>query len=175
MGKIINTPLPKDLPENWNENQYVSPSGTEVGLSQQHGYNYLMKQVNNAQKAIEELDSCAGKPNGFALLDNEGNLSKMPTPSQIGAATSKIYTTTLTSAGWSDTAPYTQTISIEGIKADDSPVVDIVLSADTTTAASELEAWGYISKIDTADGSITATCFEDKPTVDLNIQIKVVR
>ena len=173
MGKIISTPLPKDLPENWNENQYVSPGGTEVGLSEQHGYNYLMKQVNNAQKAIEELDSCAGKPNGFALLDNEGNLSKMPTPSQIGAATTQIFTVALIAAGWSDTAPYTQTVAVSGILATDSPIVDIVLSEGNETA--ELEAWGYIGRIGTAADSITATCFENKPSIDLNIQIKVVR
>lgn len=61
MGKIITITLPHDLPENWNENQYVSPGGTEVGLTPQHGYNYLMEQVNNAQKAIKELDENATK------------------------------------------------------------------------------------------------------------------
>lgn len=66
MGRIITTPLPKDLPENWNDTQFVSPNGTEVGLSQQHGYNYLMKQVNDAQKAILELDE-GSAPAGFGL------------------------------------------------------------------------------------------------------------
>ena len=59
MGKIISVSLPQDLPENWNENQYVSPGGTEVGLTEKHGYNYLMKQVNAVQKAAEELDAVA--------------------------------------------------------------------------------------------------------------------
>lgn len=57
MGKIITPVLPHDLPENWTESQYVSPGGKEVGLTEQHGFNYLMRQVNNAQKAINELDS----------------------------------------------------------------------------------------------------------------------
>lgn len=61
MGKVITVSLPHDLPEDWNENQYVSPGGTEVGLTPQHGYNYLMEQVNNAQKAINELDEYAVK------------------------------------------------------------------------------------------------------------------
>lgn len=59
MGKLITVPLPQDLPENWNDSQYVSPGGTESGLTEQHGYNYLMKQVNAAQKAIQELDNAA--------------------------------------------------------------------------------------------------------------------
>lgn len=59
MGKIISVNMPKDLPENWNDNQYVSPGGVEVGLTEQHGYNYLMKQVNASQRAIQELDDVA--------------------------------------------------------------------------------------------------------------------
>ena len=70
MGKIITPVLPHDLPENWTDNQYVTPSGTEVGLTEQHGFNYLMKQVNNAQKAINELDNQAFPSSGGKLTDN---------------------------------------------------------------------------------------------------------
>lgn len=52
---LKNIPLPADLPENWTSEQTVAPTGAEVGLSNQHGYNYLMKQVNNAQKALKAL------------------------------------------------------------------------------------------------------------------------
>lgn len=38
----IKTPLPADLPEDWTGGQTVAPTGAEVGLSEQHGYNYLM-------------------------------------------------------------------------------------------------------------------------------------
>ena len=54
---IVSVPLPADLPENWTDNQYVTPGGTEAGLSEQHGFNYLMRQVNNAQKAAKELSA----------------------------------------------------------------------------------------------------------------------
>lgn len=47
--------LPADLPENWTQGQIVSPNGTEVGLTEQHGYNYLMKQVNDTQEAVNEV------------------------------------------------------------------------------------------------------------------------
>lgn len=49
--------LPADLPENWTDSQYVSPGGTEVGLTAQHGYNYLNRQVNAVQKAAQEIDA----------------------------------------------------------------------------------------------------------------------
>nr|DAD86380.1 MAG TPA: baseplate protein [Siphoviridae sp. ctZpP9] len=52
---LKNIPLPADLPENWTSQQTVAPTGAEVGMDEQHGYNYLMKQVNNAQKALKVL------------------------------------------------------------------------------------------------------------------------
>lgn len=52
---LKNIPLPADLPENWTSEQTVAPTGAEVGMDEQHGYNYLMRQVNNAQKALKAL------------------------------------------------------------------------------------------------------------------------
>lgn len=51
----ITVSLPADLPEDWAENQIVAPEGQSAGLTQQHGYNYLMEQVNNAQEAITQV------------------------------------------------------------------------------------------------------------------------
>lgn len=48
-------PLPADLPENWTSGQIIAPTGAEAGLDDQHGYNYLMMQVNNAQRALKAL------------------------------------------------------------------------------------------------------------------------
>lgn len=55
MAKLISVNLPHDLPEDWTDSKYVSPGGTEVGLTEKHGYNYLNKQVNITQKALLEL------------------------------------------------------------------------------------------------------------------------
>ena len=54
--KPISTPLPADLPTNWQTGQTVSPTGTEVGLTQRHGYNYQAQQINNAQTAINTIN-----------------------------------------------------------------------------------------------------------------------
>ena len=53
---LKNIPLPADLPETWTSGQIIAPTGAEAGLDDQHGYNYLMKQVNNAQKAATALN-----------------------------------------------------------------------------------------------------------------------
>ena len=91
-------------------------------------------------------------------------------------ATTNLYKATLSSSGWSSgAAPYTQTVSVQGILSTDTPIVDIVLSSNTSTALSELESWGRVSKIDTSNGEITATCLENLPSVDLSLQLKAVR
>lgn len=69
MSYLIPTNLPKDLPENWTDTQYVSPGGVDVGLTPQHGYNYLMKQVNNAQAGVLALGQAVCSVNNN-LLDN---------------------------------------------------------------------------------------------------------
>lgn len=83
------------------------------------------------------------------------------------------YTATLLANGWSINAPYTQTVNVQGILASDSPIVDIILS--DLNADEESFSWLYVSKIITSDGSITATCLESKPTIDMQIQLKVIR
>ena len=70
MSNFISVLLPHDLPEDWKDSHYVSPNGTEVGLTQKHGYNYLMKQVNNAQQAAAELSEGLDIMVGVNMLDN---------------------------------------------------------------------------------------------------------
>lgn len=57
MANILAAPLPADLPTDWTPGQTVAPNGADAGLSQQHGYNYLMEQVNAAQSACNEIDT----------------------------------------------------------------------------------------------------------------------
>ncbi len=67
---LKNIPLPADLPENWTSGQIIAPTGAEAGLDDQHGYNYLMKQVNNAQKAAKATgDALAGKADSVVPHD----------------------------------------------------------------------------------------------------------
>ena len=94
----ISTPLPADLPTNWTYGQTIAPSGAEAGLSEQHGYNYLMRQVNSAQEGVNALGEAlvgvptlvdgkvpvsqlpAGTPNGVAGLDSSGRVPSAQLP-----------------------------------------------------------------------------------------------
>lgn len=84
------------------------------------------------------------------------------------------FTATLDTA-WSGTsAPYTKTVSVSGLLSTDNPIIDVIMSGTYSTDEARMEAWGYIYRATTANNSITFYANE-KPTVSLPIQIKVVR
>lgn len=86
------------------------------------------------------------------------------------------FSATLSATSWlGDAAPYTQTVTITGLLSTDRPIVDVALTGTASTDTAILEAWGLVSRITTADGSITAVCYEDKPEVDIPIQMEVIR
>lgn len=86
----------------------------------------------------------------------------------------KTWTATITTT-WSGSCPYTQSVTVSGILASDMPHIMPVYSSDNATALAQKEAWACVSKAVTAANSITFTCFEDKPTVKIPIQIEVNR
>lgn len=73
----ITVPLPQDLPQNWTYGQTIGPQGTDVGLTQQHGYNYLMQQVNAAQQAAQELGEAFS---GLPTLGSDGKIPEDQLP-----------------------------------------------------------------------------------------------
>lgn len=85
---------------------------------------------------------------------------------------------TLPVSGWSSSAPYTQTVTVDGIKESDNPMMFLNKSDSSYTDATEdaqttIETeYLYIKQVETADGSITATCTFNKPTADIRIILK---
>lgn len=85
MDNPITTPLPADLPESWTTGQIVAPNGADVGLSEQHGYNYLMEQVNAAQAGVNTLGAAFEE---IPELDESGQVpvSQLPVGDAGGVA-----------------------------------------------------------------------------------------
>ncbi len=87
----------------------------------------------------------------------------------------KLFTATI-SASWSgEEAPFTQSVSISGILASDTPHITPIFSTNSGTAAAELEAWALINKATADNGAILFSCFAKKPAVAINVQIEVIR
>ena len=115
----------------------------------------------------------------------EGNTQELKNMLDSHAATSASFTTlghvkyavltaTLDTSWSGSSAPYSKTVTVSDILATDTPIIDIVMSGTYSTDEARAEAWGYIYRAVTSADSITFYA-TDKPTVDLPIQIKVVR
>lgn len=125
----------------------------------------------------------ADEPTEVGTALNKANLLTDATAAAIGLTSADptinealakiVHTTaiTLTSAGWSDSAPYTQTINVSGVTASMNVIYALDPSA-TSEAASE--GFGFISTMATGDGTVTFKCNTDKPTVNLPIVLKGV-
>lgn len=90
-------------------------------------------------------------------------------------ATTTTYTVSVGTSWTGDVAPYTQTITVTGITANDNPIVDIYSDGANDVFKLELKAYSLISKIVTNENSITITCLDKKPTIAFGLQLKVVR
>lgn len=99
--------------------------------------------------------------------------------SDVGAAAVRSFSAKLTTAGWSATAPYTQSVTVAGILATDGMGrADADLSAVTaaSTGSAILEAWSCVSRIyASANNTLTALCYESTPETDIPIRLEVLR
>ncbi len=141
--KPVRQNLPADLPENWTDSQYVSPGGTEVGLTRQHGFNYLMQQVNNAQRAAKELNDAF---KDLATLNEEGKIPSDQLP-DMNYQTKTEDLPLSSSLATGDTIPFysvqsakNQKITIAALKSAlgvQSPMIAVTALSDTTLVCSD--------------------------------------
>ena len=68
-----------------------------------------------------------------------------------------------------------QTVSVSSIFATDNPIADVVLGSDVEANALYLAAWALVTRITTANGSITLYANGEAPTTAFSVQLKAVR
>lgn len=132
----------------------------------------------------------------FTVAQNALGINDNPTEEQLSVTTyssgrintivSEIYVQinkiqnsviiTLSASGWSDSAPYSQRISVPKIRANDEPGVYAWTPKTLTTEATKLQRKmaGLITSGETEDGYITLYCGYKKPTVDFQVILKGV-
>lgn len=82
---------------------------------------------------------------------------------------------TFRASDWSTTAPYTQTVTADGITDADTPTPSFVDNGtNKTDSDAKRKSYGFISHFDSGDGVITATCKYRKPTLDFTVAFKGV-
>jgi len=82
----------------------------------------------------------------------------------------------LPSAGWSNSLPYSQRVTVTGIKASDNPILSPCTPKGLNATAVKLrrKMTGMITDGETEDGFITFYCGEKKPTEDFSVYLRGV-
>lgn len=108
-----------------------------------------------------------------------GNLS-IPAPTEAAHAVNKAYvdttavTLSLPASGWAgDSAPYTQTVTVEGLTEGRRCMVYPAYGDDTAANLAMQEACACISYAQRSGSNVTITCLEDKPAVDVSIIVEL--
>lgn len=76
-------------------------------------------------------------------------------------------------SGWSASAPYTQTVTVNGMLATYNPDADIKFT-DNTTIETEESYYSCVKRITTGANSITLVCPDEKPAGTFHIRLKEV-
>lgn len=135
-------------------------------------------QATNKKYVDDSVKVATGAAAGAQATADEAAAAASAAQKTADSKATKLppFTVSLPASGWAGTsAPYIQTIANEKISKDDCPHYGVIYSQDLETRLKEREAFGYIDELEATDGTLTFTCFEDKPEMDLAIQLEVIR
>ena len=124
----------------------------------------------------------ADEPTEVGTALNKANLLSDATATALGlsgdptvsdALAKLVHTTSITiqSSAWSSSAPYYADVNVTGMTA--AMNVDYALDPSGTSEA-VAEAYGFISSMETMNGSVRFRCNSDKPEVNIPIVLKGV-
>ena len=124
--------------------------------------NYDLVLTDNDQTKFKEWrESINGNSNS--------NMEKIDTALGEKANLSVAINAVLSVSAWSEDSPYSQTISIDGLTADQNGILTI--GQNITTEQIEDVVAADMRITDQADGSLTVTAYGDKPTRDIPVTI----
>lgn len=136
---------------------------------QEFHYNVAQNALGINDNPTEEQLKTTAYSTGFinhALADINAQLNKLQNSVVI----------TLSASKWSQTAPYSQRVAVQGIKASDEPSVyswtPKTLAADATRQQKKMAA--LITDGETEEGYITLYCGYKKPITDFKVLVKGV-
>ena len=166
-------------------------TGDDFDLVEQNINNAVDQLTENINQVGQELSDLTPEKIGAVNIKNVVNNMTTVEPGYVldarqayelhlliqKRATTATYTAFFPASGWTGESPYVQTVNVDGILATDNPIVDIDMSnamseEDSALATAE---WNLVRRIVANDGSVTMYCYDEIPTMDINIILKVVR
>ena len=150
------------------------------------------QRLKNLPAPVEDDDAA---PKSYVLPKTGGSMfgdvamsgykvKGLGTPTESGDATSKEYVDSrrfaaqgnVPASGWSSVGGvYSQTVPVAGVLGTDEPHYSIVYSGDAANRIAQKEAFALVDDLDSGEGSIVLTCFEEAPKMDLTIMLEVNR
>ena len=109
-----------------------------------------------------------GVPSGNADAANKGYVD-----TALNGVKTVSVSATLTVAGWAGSAPYVQSVTITGLTDAKKAMAYPAYGSDVPTNAALKEACGMVSFASRSGSTLTFTCLEDKPTVNIPITVEV--
>ncbi|MBQ6891178.1 MAG: hypothetical protein IJN47_01070, partial [Clostridia bacterium] len=76
---------------------------------------------------------------------------------------------------WTGSGPYIQQIGSTGITAQDRPHWGVLYSGDRAARLAQKEAFALVDELETGEDLLVFTCFGEKPSVDIRVQLEVER
>lgn len=105
--------------------------------------------------------------NGYAYLQNADTNGYIERRLNVRTAT-------LSASSWSSSAPYTQTVNVPDITANDQPIISVGTPTTLSSASYKalIKAYAMIDRAVTGAGTITFYCYTKKPATDIPVLIK---
>lgn len=108
-----------------------------------------------------------------APSDNADAANKSYVDTSLTSVKTVSVSATLTVAGWTGSAPYVQSVTITGLTDAKKAMAYPVYGSGTATNLALKEACGMVSFASRSGSTLTFTCLEDKPTVDIPVTVEV--
>lgn len=129
-----------------------------------------MSETKNYHLALTDDDQTKFKEWRESINGNSNsNMEKIDTALGEKANLSVAINAVLLMSAWSDDSPYVQTISVDGLAAEQNGIITI--GQNITTEQLEDVVAADMRITDQADGTLTVTAYGDKPTSDIPVTI----
>lgn len=188
MLQWMETELDRLLAEARDSGEFDGPQG-EQGTTGISAFDYAVEAgYTGTEVEFGEMLStpclplAGGTMTGTLNMDGQA-LTGLAAPAEKSDAATKSYvdgkrtvaSAVLLASGWTDTAPYTQSVYVSAVSMGDwirlEPAYFGTLENDLQIKA----AFGCISYVNAMDKKITAVCLENKPEINLTLYVEAVR
>lgn len=149
---------------------------TPYEIAVEQGFQGTQETFNWSLKNIASHAAGHGENGADPITVTTGSIAdRAVTGAKIAAgAVSAVFAATIGTAWTGEAGPYTQTVNVNGMTAEDRPTIGVVYSEDFETAKEQKEAWNNIYRIKTGTDSISVYA-EDKTETEIPVQIICVR